>query len=231
MFFDFKFWHFLTNTHQLANQLQTSTMRGFKKRILFVFFFGILLFSIREIWGMNTESITALLSSMTTADYAIARFTSLVGALIWSLVYMSFHFFGIAYLLSLLTAIPFKKVLPLQLLMTGILLLEKAIIFFVFVMKGETANVSFLSFGPLAITYLDNWYLVLFLNQLTLTTVLIILLQYRFIRSSTDSVERKDILWLLLGIHIAMALITAAIGFIPIERLFDFIVGGGVGIE
>ena len=231
MFFDFKFWRFLTNSHQLANQLRNSAMRGFEKRVLFVAFFGVLLFAIRDIWGMNTESITALLSTMTTTDYTIARYVSVVGALMWALIYMAFHFFGFAYILSLLTAIPFKKLLPLQLLATGILLLEKAIILLVFTMKGATTSMSFLSFGPLAATFLDNWTIILFLNQLTLTTALIIALQSRFIRSYTGGTERKGFIWLLIGIHVAMALIVAAVGFIPMESLFHSFVEGGASNE
>jgi hypothetical protein len=229
MFFDFKFWRFLTNPYQLANQLQTSSMRGFKKRVLCVFLLGVLLFAIRDIWGMNTESLTSLLSTMTTTDYTIARYVSLLGAVMWSIIYMAFHFFVFAYILSLLTAIRFKKLLPLQLLVTGILLLEKAVILLVFTLKGATTSVSFLSFGPLAATFLDNWYIVLFLNQLTVTTALIVALQYQFIRSYTGGFKRKGFFWLLLGIHIAMALIVAAFGFIPLESLLHSLVEGGIG--
>ena len=227
MFFDFKFWHYLTNPHELANQLHSSSMRGFNKRVLFVFIIGVLLFSIRDIWGMNTEAITPLLATMTTADYTIARIASLVGAIVWSLLYMSFHFYGIAYILSLLTAIPFKRLLPLQLLMTGLLLLEKGLVFFFFLLRGETTSFSFLSFGPLAATFLDNGYMIFFFNQLTVTTALIIALQFRFIRSFTELTERKGLLWLLIGIHIALALMTAAIGFIPMEKLLNLLFIGG----
>jgi len=231
MFFDFKFWHFLTNPHQLANQLESSSMHGLKKRVLFVAFFGVLLFAIRDIWGMNTESITALLSTMTTTDYTIARYVSVAGALMWAFIYMAFHFFAFAYILSRLTAIPFKKLLPLQLLVTGILLLEKAVVLLVFTMKGATTSVSFLSFGPLAITFLDSWYIILFLNQLTVTTALIIALQSRFIRAYSGGVERKGFIWILIGIHVAMALLVAAVGFIPLESLFHSFVEGGVVSE
>ncbi|CAM3133993.1 hypothetical protein FITA111629_05355 [Filibacter tadaridae] len=227
MFFDFKFWHFLTNPRDLTNKLQTSEMRGFTKRIWIVFLIGVLLFSLREIWGMGTQSLTPLLSTMTTTDYTLARYASLVGTIIWAIIYLAFHFFGIAYILSLLTGIPFKKLLPLQLLVTGLLLLEKAVIFLVFTMIGGTANVSFLSFGPLAITFLDNLYIVFALNQITITTVLIIVLQSRFIRSYTGIPEKRNLLLILIGIHLVMALITAAIGFIPMEGLFNSIVGGG----
>ena len=228
MFFDFKFWRYITKPYHLADQLQTSSMRGFKKRVLCVLLMGVLLFAIRDIWGMNTESLTSLLSTMTTTDYTIARFVSLVGAVMWSLIYMAFHFFGFAYLVSMLTSIPFKRLLPLQLLVTGILLLEKAIVLLVFTMKGATTSVSFLSFGPLAATFLDNWYIILFLNQLTVTTALIVTLQYQFIRSYTGNLERKALLWILIGIHVAMALIVAGVGFIPLESLFQTLVERGI---
>lgn len=229
MLFDFKFWRYLTNPQDLATTIQTSSMRGFNKRLVVVFILGVFLFSLRNVWGMNTESITPLLATMTTADYTIARLISLLGAILWSLLYMSFHIFGLSYILSFLTAIPFKRIVPLQLLMTGLLLVEKALVFFFFVLKGETTNVSFLSFGPLATTFLDHGYLIFFLNQLTLTTALIIGLQFKFIRTYTALNERKGLLWILLGLHILMALLTAAIGFIPMEKLLNLLViGGGI---
>ena len=231
MFFNFTFRHFLTNPHHLADQLQTASMRGFKSRIILVFLTGLLLFGFRGWWGMGTESLTPLLTTMTTTDYTIARYASLLGSLCWSIIYISFHFLGFAYILNLVTGIPFKKLLPLQLLMTGLLLMEKALVFFIFAVKGATANVSFLSFGPLAATYLETKYLILFLNQLTITTALIIALQYRFILSYTQFTQKKRLLWMLIGIHIAMALITAAIGFVPAENWLNAITGRGVGSE
>ena len=229
MFFNFTFRHFLTKPQSLAEQLQNTSMRGFANRILLVFILGILLFGARNWWGMGTESLTSILTMGTTADFTIARFTSLLGSVSWALIYMSFHFFGFAYILSLITAIPFKKLLPLQLLMTGLLLIEKALVFLIFVMKGEVANVSFLSFGPLAVTFIDIPYLIFFLNQITITTVIIIAFQYRFIQRFTGSTKTKQLVFILIGIHIAMALITAGVGFIPMESLFERYIEGGVG--
>ena len=229
MFFNFTFRQYLTNPHRLADDLQTSTIRGFRKRIVFVFLAGLLLFGARSWWGMGTESLTPLVVTMTTADFTLARFASFIGSLIWSIIYISFHFFGFAYIVHLLTKISYKKLLPLQLLVTSLLLMEKALIFLVFVSKGATANYSFLSFGPLAATYLESKYLILFLNQLTITTALIIALQLSFIRVFMGESKRKPLLWSLIGIHIVIALLTAAVGFIPMETLFDLIFDGGGG--
>lgn len=216
----------MTKPQQLAQQLQTSTMHGFKKRVIVVFILGALLFMLRDSWGMRTENVTSLLTTMTYTDYTIARYASLAGALIWALVYMAFHFWGFAYILSAITSIPFKKLLPLQLLVTGVLLLEKALVFLVFYMKGATTSVSFLSFGPLAMTFLKTDYLVYFLNQLTITSALMISLQLNFIRTYTASNNWKKLLTILIAIYVLMALLTAAIGFIPIENLLRSVVGG-----
>lgn len=231
MFFNFTFRHFLTNPGNLADQLQSSSMRGFRKRVVLVFLIGLLLFGVRGWWGMNTESLTPLLTTMTTPDYTLARYASLFGSLCWSLIYISFHIFGFAYILNVVTRIPFKKLLPLQLLMTSLLLVEKGLVFLVFLMTGVTANVSFLSFGPLAETLLETKFSILFLNQLTVTTAIIIALQYNFIRTFTQITKTKRLLWMLIGIHLVLALITAAIGFIPVESLLETITGGGAGNE
>ncbi|QUW21190.1 hypothetical protein JSQ81_15445 [Sporosarcina sp. Marseille-Q4063] len=227
MFFNFTFRQYLTNPHRLADDLQTSTIRGFRKRIVFVFLAGLLLFGARSWWGMGTEALTPLVATTTTADFTLARFASFIGSLAWSIIYISFHFFGFAYIIHLLIKIPYKKLLPLQLLVTSLLLVEKALIFLVFATKGGAANYSFLSFGPLAATYLESKYMILFLNQLTLTTAVIIALQYSFIRAFTDESKRKSLLWTLIGIHLVLALLTASVGFIPIETLFDLIFDGG----
>lgn len=229
MFFNYTFRQYLTNPKELANDLQTSKMRGFGIRFIIVFLLGILLFGVRSWWGMNTEALTPLMTESMT-DYTIARYVSLVSALCWSFIYISFHLLGITYLLSRFTAIPFKKLLPIQLFVTSALLVEKALVFLVFAMKGATANMSFLSLGPLAATFLDHTYLIFFFNQLTLTTVLIIILQYRFISSFAEHLNRKKLLWGLIGLHLVMAIITTSVGYIPLESLLEKFTGGG-GIE
>lgn len=227
MFFDYRFWHFLTRPYELATQLQTGTMRHFNRRLLIVFLAGIALFALREIWGMGTEALTSLMTTMTTTDYIIARYASLAGTILWSILYIAFHIFGVALTLSALTKIPYRQLVPLQVLIAGVLLMEKAVIFIVFAMKGTTVSLSFLSFGPLAVTVMDNWYLILFMNQLTVTSALIITLQYRYIRGFIADGRWKEHLWILIGLHVAMALITAAVAYIPFDSILNSLFGGG----
>lgn len=176
---------------------------------------------------MGTEALTSVMATMTTTDYIIARYASLAGTILWSVLYIAFHIFGVALILSALTKIPYRQLVPLQVLIAGVLLLEKAVLFIVFAMKGATVSLSFLSFGPLAVTVMENWYLVLFMNQLTVTSALIITLQYRFIRGFIVDGRWKEHLWILIGLHVAMALITAAVAYIPFDSILNSIFGGG----
>lgn len=230
MFFNFRFRHFLLNPDRLASELKHSTMQAFWRRVTLVFLISLLLFSLRSFWGMNTERLTALMA-ISTADYTLARYAALLGSMIWSALYVAFHLFGVAYVLSFIIGIQFKKLLPMQLLMTLLLLLEKAIIFIVFYLTGTSMHLSFLSFGPLAATYLELPFLVFFFNQLTLTTAIIIGYQYHFIQAYGDILKKSRLLLTLIGIHLLMAIFVASIGLLPIEDLFNNIIGGGAGNE
>ena len=227
MFFNFSFWRYVTNPSQLAMNHQSSAMRGFNLRIVFLFLSGIVIFALRDIWGMTTESLSPMLVLATDGDYTIARFVSVIGAILWAVLYIAFHLFFVSYILGLLTSIPVRRIVPLQLLVTGVLLIEKALVFLVFTVKGEATNVSFLSFGPLTATFSDTWFLVMFLNQLTIISALIVSLQFSFIRSYTKTMNWKSLLAVLIGLQIVFALLTTAIGYIPFERLFNYVMQGG----
>ncbi len=230
MFFNFTIRHFLTNPQQLAFELEKSTMRGYWQRVVAVFLAALLLFSLRSFWGVNTENMTSLLT-MSTADYTLTRYASLFGSMIWSVIYVAFHLFGVAYAISFLIGIPFRKLLPMQLLMTVILLIEKLLVFLVFYMTGTATNVSFLSFGPLAATFLELPFFIFFLNQLTVTTAIIIGYQFHFIHVYGGISRKYRLLFTLIGIHLFMAIFTASISLLPIEDIFHTIFGGGTGHE
>ena len=226
MIFDFRFWRYFANQQGLIDNLESATMRDFKKRVWMVGFFGLLLFIAQELWGLRTESLTNYFVLNGSNTYMTARLASLVGIVIWAMVYMAFHFFGIAFLLNKMTNITLSKLAVLQLYVVAILLIEKALLFFIFIMLGVTTNVSLFSFGPLASIVFDHPFILFFFNQLSIFTALIIALQLRFIRAFTD-MNPRIILIILIAIHLAMALITSAVGLLPLEEWFNRFVEGG----
>lgn len=227
MFFNFTIRHYLLNPKQLADDLKASEMRGFWQRVILIFIISFLLFSLRSMSGIHTENLTSLLVD-STADYTLARFGALVGSMIWSILYVAFHLFVFSWVLSFIFDLPFTKLLPMQLLMVAFLLLEKILIFIVFVATGMSTSVSFLSFGPLAATFLEMPFFVYFFNQLTITTAVIIGFQYSFLKSYVGITRKYRLLFILIGLHLLLAIATASVTLIPLEDLLTKIFDGGV---
>lgn len=220
MFFEFRFWKYLFNRNELIDSLKTNTMRSFEKRVWFIALLGVLLFALQDIWGMNTEALTSIFANGYEDTYSVARIVSLIGVLICAILYMAFHFFGIAFLLHKITSIDLSKVAVLQLFVVALLLIEKALNFFIYTIVGYTTEFSILSFGPLAATFLDNEFFIHFFNYLTLITGLIIAIQFHFLRSFTEMSSRK-LLIILIVIQIVLALVSAGFHIIPFETWFE----------
>lgn len=230
MIFDFKFWRYFTDQGELIHNLHNAEMRNFNRRLAWVLTLGLLLFALREIWGMNTASLTPYLANGMTDIYTLARWTSLAGTLLWAGVYLAFHSYAVAFLFHKIARMPWRAAIVMQTYVLGLLIIEKALIFILFAVPGITMSVSIFSFGPLAATFLDYPFLTFFFNQLTIFTALIIALQYRYVRSFT-SISPKLILMILILLHIAAALLVASLDFVPLDDLLNNFTRGGAPIE
>lgn len=239
MYSTYSYWRTLLYPEKLADDLQQGMVTQFKRRVLAVFALGLVLFLLRDAWGMHSGAMTYLLAGGTLEQYTIGRLTAFAGTLIWSLVYMAFHFFGVALILQKLTNIPYKPLLKIQLAVLGLLLIEKAMLFVIFLLAGKTASVSVFSFGPLAATFFENWFLILFVNQLTIFMALVIAVQYRFIRSfevrqprtvdeEQPELKKEHLLLKLIGLNVVFALVTAGAAFIPVDKALNLLMIGGL---
>lgn len=205
-------------------------MRNVNKRIACIIALGLLVFALSEIWGMNTDSLTPLLAAGMWDAYALARWTSLAGTLLWAGFYLAFHLYGAAFLFSKILKMPWRAAIIMQTYVTALLLIEKGLLFVLFALTGFTMSVSIFSFGPIAATFLDNHFIIYFFNQLTLFTSLIIAVQYRFIRSFTK-INPKLILFGLIMLHILVALIVASFSLIPVDEMLSGFMEGGNPFE
>ena len=230
MIFDFKFWRYFTRQGELIHNLHNSEMRKFNRRLAWIFALGLLVFALREIWGMNTSSLTPYLAGGMTDVYTLARWTSLAGTMLWAGVYLSFHSYAVAFLFRKIAKMPWRAAIVMQTYVLGLLVIEKALIFLLFAVPGITMSVSIFSFGPLAATFLDYSFLTYFFNQLTVFTALIIALQYRYVRSFT-AISPKSILMVLILLHIVAALLVASLDFVPLGPLLNGFTRGGVSVE
>ncbi|WP_301723377.1 hypothetical protein [Planococcus shixiaomingii] len=209
-------------------------MRNFNRRLGWILALGVLVFALREIWGMNTASLTPLFAAGMWDEYTLARWTSLAGTLIWAGIYLAFHSYGVAFLFSKLTRMTWRAAIVMQSYVVSVLIIEKALIFVLFAIFGYTTTLSMFSFGPMAATFLEfpnqyvNHFLTYFFNQLTIFTALIIAFQYRYVKSYTEF-SPKLILFILIMIHLLVALLIASFSLLPLtDMLKGFIEGGDI---
>ena len=116
----------------------------------------------------------------------------------------------------------------------ALLIIEKALIFLLFAVLGYTTTLSMFSFGPMAATFINfpnpyvNEFSAYFFNQLTVFTALIIAIQYRYVRSFTEF-SPKGILFILIMLHILVALLIASFSLLPLaDMLKGFTEGGDI---
>lgn len=230
MIFDFKFWYYFGRQGLLIHNLQTNTMRNFGRRIGVILLIGLIVFAMRGIWGMNTASLTPFIAANMWDTYTLARWTSLLGLMLWAGVYLAFHSYGVAFLFNKIGRMPWKPALVMQAYVVALLIIEKLLVFVVFAALGYTMTVSVFSFGPLAATFLEHTYWIYFFNQLSVFTALIIGLQYRYVKSFT-AYKPALILFVLLLLHLAAAAFVASFSIMPINEWLDILIRGGAPIE
>lgn len=224
MFLEFHFWrYFFTRGTLLTNLAETETIRGFKKCVSVVLACTILLYIVMNSWGMTTTALTSLYVIGFTDTYAAARWISLLGIILFAALYFGFHFFGVSWLLHLITKIPLRIAAVMQLYVVATLLIEKLVLLLVFVMLGYTTHLSFLSFGPVAAQFLDHSYFHYFFNQFSLFTGVVIAIQLQFLRRFT-TLSTPVLLAILFALTTVFAAVVALISVLPLE---SWMLGGG----
>lgn len=218
MFYHYKFWHSLKNPTYFTNIVEEGEIAGYKKRVFTVFILFVLLFAAREFWGMGTENLMSLFAMDLQNEYYVARLLSMVGAILWATVYFCFHYYGVTYILHLLTDTPYTWIKKIQLYVVTFLLIEKAILFVVFYAAGYTTLFSFLSLAPLALQVIETDFLLFTFNQITITTIVIVIVQYLFLSKWEEAASRKLLIVKLIGIQLFMALFIGMISVLPIKE-------------
>lgn len=198
--------------------VEQGEIRGYKKRSFAVFILFMLLFIVREFWGMGTESLTTLFASNHSTEYYTARLLSMVGIIAWGIIYYCFHYYGVTYLLHLLTDIPYKWIQKVQLYVMVFLLIEKAILFAVFYAVGYTTNFSFFSLAPIAQQVIDTDFVLFAINHLTVATVLTIIVHYTFLSKWEEWSDHKALLAKIIGLYVVMAIFIGMISALPLQE-------------
>lgn len=219
MLYDYSFWRHLVQPSSLVHILQKeyedeAKIRGYKKSLWSVFLFTIIYFVVRNLIGIGTEPLTELIATDFTDTYIVARLFSLAGTIIVALLFWFFHYYLLAYVIAALTELPFKWVQKVQLYVILFIVLEKSITLLAFTIAGFNTPFTFFSLAPMTAYVYYHEFLLFFLNQLTVATLVTIVVQYTFFKQWID--QKNNLLLKLILIQLTIALVVAAISILPI---------------
>lgn len=218
MTYIYPFWNTLKNpsslTYLLEKEEDHGPLQGYKKSVFLVLLVAILLFVLRDIWGMYTERLTEILGQGFIDRYILARYVSIVGAVLLGILYFVFYYYIVTYFISLLTDIPYKWIQKVQLYVISSLLLFNFLELIIFSVIQFVPIFSPFSLAAIVAQYTSNLWTLYFFNQIAFSTFITIVIQYIFIEQWFEG-GRKSLLLRLIVLQIFIAVIVATFSTSP----------------
>ena len=219
MTYIFQFWHTLKNpsalTYLLEKEENHGKLQGYKKAVFFVLLLAISLFVLRDIWGMYTERLTGILGQGLMDRYIVARYISIIGAVLLGVIYFIFHYYVVTYFISLLTDLPYKWIQKVQLYVLASLILFNFLEFIIFAVIQFVPIFSPFSLAAIVAQFTPNLWVLYFFNQIAFSTFITIVIQYTFLEQWIDE-GRKSLLLKLFFVQIFIAAMVATFSNSPV---------------
>lgn len=220
---EFHYWQQLSQPSRLTHNLESSEngkLKGYIKWVAIILGFTLAYFVVREIWGMNTTQLTYLLVNGEYDQYRFARLISLVGAVLTGVFYFLFYYYFIPGILYAFTNdIPYRWIQKIQLYVIPIIIVEKLITVIIFAAVGFATPFTFFSMAPIVSYVYYQDYLLYFLNQITVATVVTVWIQYTFLAQWEN--RKKAILINLILLQLILAAIVAFISILPVATWIE----------
>ncbi|MCH7323909.1 amino acid transporter [Solibacillus sp. MA9] len=220
---EFHYWQQLSQPSRLAHSLENSEngkLKGYIKWVTIILGFTLAYFIVRDIWGMNTTELTYLLVNGDYDQYRFARLISLIGAILTGLLYFLFYYYFIPGILYAFTSnIPYHWIQKVQLYVIPIIIVEKLITVIIFAAVGFATPFTFFSVAPMVSYVYYQDYLLYFLNQITVASVVTVWIQYTFLAQWEN--RKKVLLIKLILLQVIIAAIVALISILPMATWIE----------
>ncbi|WP_274308486.1 amino acid transporter [Solibacillus daqui] len=220
---EFHYWQQLSQPSRLTHSLENSEngkLKGYTKWVTIILGFTLAYFIVRDIWGMNTTQLTYLLVNGDYDQYRFARLISLIGAILTGLLYFLFYYYFIPGILYAFTSnIPYRWIQKVQLYVIPIIIVEKLITVIIFAAVGFATPFTFFSVAPMVSYVYYQDYLLYFLNQITVASVVTVWIQYTFLAQWEN--RKKVLLIKLILLQVIIAAIVALISILPMATWIE----------
>lgn len=202
---------FSMDDHLIRVKEAESIKRVWKVNVLLILL-SLILYGYMAYLGMGTNLISPQAQSLDPLTYEQQKFWFLTGRLIFGLLFAVFILFIPSLYFSLLTDIPYKKLIIMQQVVLFVLLVERAIWIPLAVFNGLDWYVSPVSFGLIASYFTEIPWLIYFFGAISLFQLWIIWFQVRYIRNLTE-IKKQWVWGYVLLFHFFFWLLTALLAY------------------
>lgn len=186
-----------------------------RRKIVLLYVISILILGLYGFLGIGSESFSKELMKLSASEFEMGKMFVLAGNLVAGIVYPSVYLFLVSLFIWALTDIEYVKILIVQMIVFPLQLLEKVLVvpFFMFLHIDQDA--SPFSLGVISQYLISNEYIIHFFSQVTLFQVLVIALQYFYLKNLTE--RNKYILSIIILSYSILWLLNALLAYIKVS--------------
>ncbi|OKL36385.1 hypothetical protein [Domibacillus mangrovi] len=207
------------STDQLYQLSQAEKIRGLWTKFSLLLLGSVLLSLLAGYLGIQSESVSTYMAESDTSTYEWLKVLFAAGSVLWGLLFPLFFIFIPALLFWTFLEIEFKKLVALQCIVLTIYLIEYALLIAWNVFFSIPRDSSPFSLGVVAQYATENIIAIRFFSFITIFQVWILVIQYRFLRTSEAKGARFVFLIVFLT-GLAFWILSTLFTSIHVENLF-----------
>lgn len=198
--------------YQLQNA-EAVTRLGWKMLLLYVL--SLIVFTVSAYFGVGTESYSKQITGMNPAEFEAGKSLVVVGNIIAGLMYPTIYLFLASLFFWLVGDIPYTKILIVQMVLLVLSLIEKVLLIPIFVMMDIGNDANPFSLGVISQYLMRNEYFIHFFSEVTIFQILIMALQYYYLKTFTER-SKSFVLIMIILFYIASWFVKAFLAYIQV---------------
>ncbi len=209
----------LKDPYTIGHQLtKAEEVEGTWKYTMILIFTSFLLYSISAYLGIGSEMLSNQIYQLTPSEYEVTKLLFAVGQVLIGVLGTLLFIFFPALIFWLFSDTDYIKYVNIQLIITTIILLEKAInILFHFYLGLDQVSLPY-SLGVIGQYITEYRYIILFLAQITFFQIWAIVLQYTYVKSNMNR-NNKITLAIVISTNVFIWLLLALFSYIDFEKI------------
>lgn len=217
MFYEVRLLRGLFAPYVSAHQLdKAEQFKGIWKKTTFVLLISLFLSGMAAYFGIGNESLSKLIYDASLSEFETMKGLFGIGQVIQGIVATALMIFFPSLLFWVFTDIEYRKLVTIQLFVTMIFMIEKAILIPLQLFLGLDLISSPFALGVMAHYITDAELLIHFFSTVSIFGIWAMFLQFQYLKITTEK-SSKYLLLLIISINLFMWIFTALFSYIKFE--------------